>query len=50
MLFDTYDEIVEAVKEWFEKEKWVTRDKEEYAELASWFVDNKELYDISYDD
>jgi hypothetical protein len=21
MLFDTYDEIVEAVKEWFEKEK-----------------------------
>ena len=49
MLFDTYDEVVEAVKEWFEKEKWVSRDKQEYAELASRFIDNKELYDISYD-
>lgn len=49
ILFDTYDEVVEAVKEWFEKEKWVSRDKEEYAELASQFIDNKELYDISYD-
>ena len=48
-LFDTYDEVVEAVKKWFEKEKWVSRDKEEYTELASQFIDNKELYDISYD-
>lgn len=50
ILFNTYDEVVKAVKKWFEKVKWVTRDKQEYAELASQFIDNKELYDLSYDD
>lgn len=50
ILFNTYDEVVETVKEWFEKVKWVTRDKQEYVELASQFIDNKELYDLSYDD
>jgi len=49
ILFDTYDEVLEAIKKWFEKEKWVSRDKEVYAELASQFIDNKELYDLSYD-
>lgn len=49
ILFDTFDEVVEAIKKWFEKVKWVSRDKEVYAELASKFVDNKELYDLYYD-
>lgn len=49
MLFNTYDEVVEAIQKWMAEEKGLDWDRADCAELASEFVDNKELYDISYD-
>ena len=50
LLFDTYDEVVETIKEWFNKEKSVDRGDYDVGELASEFIDSKEMYDIDYDD
>lgn len=50
ILFDTYDEIIEAIKKWFNEEKSVDRGDYELWELASEFIDSNELYDIDYDD
>lgn len=49
MLFNTYDEVVEAVQKWMAEEKGLDWDRADCTELASEFVDRKELYDISYD-
>lgn len=49
ILFNTFDEIVNEIWKWFNEEKGITISRMECAELASEFVDNKELYDISYD-
>lgn len=50
IIFYSFDELVDIIMKWFEKEKGVTWDRWDCAELASKFVDLKELYDLNYDD
>lgn len=48
ILFISFDELVQKIQEWINKNKWVYFETSDCSELASEFVDYKELYDLEY--
>ena len=46
--YKTYNELVEIIQEWFKEEKWIEYDWDGSCELASEFIDLKEIYDLDY--
>jgi hypothetical protein len=50
ILFNKFSEIVDYIQKWIAKNKWLDWNKWDCSELASQFVDWKELYDIDYED
>lgn len=50
LLFNKYSQLVNCIKERFNKNRWIEIDDDTATYYASKFVDCKELYDLDYDD
>ena len=48
--YRTYNELVKIIQKWFKEEKWVEHDWDDCCELASEFIDLKEICDLDYED
>ena len=50
LLFTTHTQVMDTARERFNKELWITIDEDDLAYYVSQFIDQKELYDLDYNE